>query len=919
MSDASRLIPVHFSTASPSWPWFRQTPNNDGVWENLSFSLDARKAAEWLVIYDDPAPFLKTSVPRERRILFIGEPPGIKTYLPAYLNQFGIVVSPYALPGFMGRLILQQSALPWHYGVDQGNTSAPESPLLWAALAKDKPKSKILSVICSNKVLLPHHRARLEFVKRLKQRLGDKVDVFGRGFFPVDDKAEAIDPYRYHIALENNLIDHFWTEKLGDTWLGDAYAIFGGCDNVSAYFDAAAYSRIDILDPDAAVDQIEKLIASDAWERARDSIRENRRRLMFEYNVFAVAAKIIRASEHKAQAERLIVPEEIKPFDRFGLRNKVHRLSMPVRSYASLLARRYGHKDVVRLLASKLSSYITHYVTLLTSPIYRSQQRWREDGGSEKLCSDYLLNLQSVVFVLGQTDEKWIEGIAQQYGAHIYVFEPSAAAFEYLSRRFASSSAITVHPYGLTGQTVDKKIDSVNGTSVDVLTQHYERRDVVEVLHSLRLSHVDLLVCDLDDNGRAVLERLVATGDIHKFDQIQIGLGSLVPQSQTHYHALTQRLGTSHGPTWRYPYVRENWRRKSPRIAVDETLQLKAGGTTVDVVIPLYNNELYVLEAINSVLGQSYPIQKVIVVDDGSTDRSAALVEDTYATDERVVLVRAPHHGRSAARNRGIEKSTADFVAFLDSDDIWLPTKLEKQMKLFADNPVIGGVYCGYAVIDEKGSPLCHATIIPPRLRGNVFSALLEANLLSGSASAIVVKRVVLEKSGLFDESFAFAEDWDLWLRLARICEFDFDEEALVFIRSPSCRLTQRLSYFKRMYRLIQHIRVWSKWPDDVLANEIVLQEIRVGILRLYLRPFLSRRRYAALSRVITQRVLVHIHPRIAVVLKGPRWSLPMREMVMAVIVLARYALRNARPFLVRRMPWLRPLKRKICMALGVG
>ena len=198
--------------------------DNDGVWGDLQFQLEGGSAdADWLVVFDEPSPSLRTATPIERRILFISEPPGVKVYPSRYVNQFGVVVSPFSIPGFRGRALIQQSALAWHYGVDQRGPAHHATALQWGALAADKPKSKLASVICSSKAFLPHHRQRFAFVERLKTRLADRIDVFGRGLRPIDDKQEAIANYKYHIALENNVIDHSWTEKLADPYLGDAF------------------------------------------------------------------------------------------------------------------------------------------------------------------------------------------------------------------------------------------------------------------------------------------------------------------------------------------------------------------------------------------------------------------------------------------------------------------------------------------------------------------------------------------------------------------------------------------------------------------------------------------------------------------------------------------------------------------------
>jgi len=101
------------------------------------------------------------------------------------------------------------------------------------------PKSKLMSVITSSKDFTEGHQKRLNFVRRLKDYFGEDIDVFGRGIREVDDKWDAISPYKYHIALENSVYPHYWTEKLGDVYLSGAYPIYYGCLNLEDYFPEA--------------------------------------------------------------------------------------------------------------------------------------------------------------------------------------------------------------------------------------------------------------------------------------------------------------------------------------------------------------------------------------------------------------------------------------------------------------------------------------------------------------------------------------------------------------------------------------------------------------------------------------------------------------------------------------------------------
>src|SRR5262249_31682291 len=153
------------------------------------------------------------------------------------------------------------------------------------------------------------------------------------------------------------------------------------------------------------------------------------------------------------------------------------------------------------------------------------------------------------------------------------------------------------------------------------------------------------------------------------------------------------------------------------------------------------------------------------------------------------------------------------FVAFLDSDDFWAASKLERQLDLFAAQGLrVGFVYSGYSLVDECGRPSAR-TVIAPTLRGDVLTALLlGGNLILGSRSAALARRSLLERAGGFDESLSFAEDWDLWLRLAELSQVDFVPEPLVAIRLHAESMQHRKTRHGLKLQLLQRLRVLDRW-----------------------------------------------------------------------------------------------------------
>ncbi len=182
----------------------------------------------------------------------------------------------------------------------------------------------------------------------------------------------------------------------------------------------------------------------------------------------------------------------------------------------------------------------------------------------------------------------------------------------------------------------------------------------------------------------------------------------------------------------------------------------------VSVIIPAYNHARFLGEALDSVLSQTFQDFEVLVVDDGSTDGTRALVA-SYGP--RVRYRFQPHAGVASARNVGLRDTSAPYVAFLDADDTWAPEKLDLQVAYLDAHPHVGVVFTSYLKTDEAGKSL---TMEPKRFP--YIQSPFEAMLIwpYGSMHVAMVRRTCLERVGDFDETLAVAEDWDLWLRVAQ-------------------------------------------------------------------------------------------------------------------------------------------------------
>ncbi len=181
----------------------------------------------------------------------------------------------------------------------------------------------------------------------------------------------------------------------------------------------------------------------------------------------------------------------------------------------------------------------------------------------------------------------------------------------------------------------------------------------------------------------------------------------------------------------------------------------------VSIIIPAYNQGLYLHVAIESALNQTYSDLEVIVVDDGSTDNTGEVAQSF--DDPRVRYIYRENGGLSAARNTGIAASIAPFITFLDSDDIFLPTKLSLLMPLLLKHPTWGMVAGGMKIMNSDGTILDHEVSPPADIS---LDNMLLGNLLV--VGGVLLRREWVERIGDFDESFRACEDWDLWLRMLR-------------------------------------------------------------------------------------------------------------------------------------------------------
>jgi glycosyltransferase involved in cell wall biosynthesis len=206
----------------------------------------------------------------------------------------------------------------------------------------------------------------------------------------------------------------------------------------------------------------------------------------------------------------------------------------------------------------------------------------------------------------------------------------------------------------------------------------------------------------------------------------------------------------------------------------------------ISIIIPTCDRVHLLNRAIESVLGQSFTDFEIIVVDDHSEDCTVEFLKGIH--DKRIRYIARPERGGgSAARNTGVAAANGEYLAFLDDDDAWHGSKLQRQLELMQQRPGVGLVYTGAIQIYQDNGRIFRTFV--PQHRGDIFKNLLARNVI-GTTSSIMVRRQALDEVGAFDEAFPSCQDWDLYLRLAKHWQIDFIGEPLVDFFLHPVRIT---------------------------------------------------------------------------------------------------------------------------------
>ena len=561
------MIKAAFLTQHASWPWQRQLPGGHSSFEGVEFFVPLDEA-EIVFVYDalpETATrlsyYAKVALKKQAPTVFIAsEPKNFKRYNSAFLSQFDAVVTTDRETPHPCRFFVQ-TGQPWHVGVRSAGGRLLDIPMSFEDFEQHAPrKTKLVSVVSSDKDFTSEHRSRLTFVAKLKETLGDQIDVFGRGINDFMDKRDVLDAYRYHVAIENCAIEDHWTEKLADPYLTLTFPIYHGCPNIADYFSEKALRVIDIYKPEQAVEIIKEVIGSDLAERSKERLLEARRRVLYEHNVFGVLARVARelvaaeSNPGRRRARSLYPEHHFMPLAiKLKRRLKEYIGKLPVIGNALRNILRFLRRQAQHYRGGALSNEFC--------------QKWFSDNPKDELRFQYDLPSGANILDVGGYAGDFAARFIELCNANVTVFEPVSVFASKIKLRFAGDKRVCVHEAGLSDkdEMVDLNLDADESSVFGSFAGRKEQIALWDAERFFRQCETDewhLAKLNIEGGEYALLSRLIDTDHIKKFKYLQVRFHLNFPGARKQYEKLAERLRQTHKLQWRYPFVWESWERQ---------------------------------------------------------------------------------------------------------------------------------------------------------------------------------------------------------------------------------------------------------------------------------------------------------------------------------------------------------------------
>lgn len=318
------LINMTLIRIAKDWDWpnlLRQTPGGKGIWDGIRFTIDNVDECDLLVVLNNRMKHAVRARCPDGRVWAVMQEPYVKGFTDWMVEAhgaFGRVYTNYPLQT-KPKYIASQPALPWHV-----NRTFDE--LITCSMPK---KTQPLSWVVGNCRDLPGHMKRLTFLRAVQADQTLDIDLYGRAVQYIEDKWDGLAQYRYSIAAENTSWPDYWTEKIADCFLAWTVPIYFGCANLEKYFPADSFIRIDIEKPAEAIKIIKRVLREDDWERRLPALEEARRRVLYEYQIFPMLARLLKS---EPTIEQIKFDQTVPAYQR-SIKTKLRRLGYKVQKH----------------------------------------------------------------------------------------------------------------------------------------------------------------------------------------------------------------------------------------------------------------------------------------------------------------------------------------------------------------------------------------------------------------------------------------------------------------------------------------------------------------------------------------------------------------------------------------------------------
>lgn len=322
MSDRELLVRINMDHAPGRMELL--TPGGLLRWGRCRFDFNPEPGgrADFAVVMGNARPVDRFMGALENTLFIAAEPPTKKIYPKAFYHQFSHLVDTHALSGHPA-VEVTTPGLCWHAGLDRRTNSFCYGYDHLKLLPVPEKINRV-SVVCSDAAFTPGQRLRLEFLRRLKAKLGERLVHYGRGYEPIDDKMTAILPNRFHLVMENSELPNYWTEKLADAYLGWAFPFYVGCPNLADFFTHNEFLMLDPRNADEAARLIIQMLDTKPSSEEISRVESARRRVLDTYNPFAWCARWVE-SFYRDACETNVTIRSHKAFRAFP-RGMLYRL-----------------------------------------------------------------------------------------------------------------------------------------------------------------------------------------------------------------------------------------------------------------------------------------------------------------------------------------------------------------------------------------------------------------------------------------------------------------------------------------------------------------------------------------------------------------------------------------------------------------